>query len=121
MGVKDIDILVRYKDYNKIKKIFFNFEIVDDKELTNREGAEIRYLIDGVEVQFCLEYENGFYIKRLDNKFGQNNLINLELSSAKIYCFRLEDELEGYKFLKRKEKVKIIHNFLMNENSRSNK
>jgi hypothetical protein len=118
VGVQDIDILVYFKDYEKIKELFLDLNISGCKKLLNGEGEEIKYSINGIEVEFCFENENGFYIKRLGKEFDRNNLVHLEVNSVKINCYCLQDELAGYEYLGRPEKVKIISNFLQNADSK---
>ena len=118
VNVKDIDIVIFFKDYEKVKKLFSDFDIKEEKKLLNGDGVETRYIINNVEVQFCFEYDSGFYIKKLGNKFDRDNLVHLVLNSLEISCFNLRDELAGYEYLGRKEKAQIISNFLQNANTR---
>jgi hypothetical protein len=116
VNVKDVDILTSNNNYEKIKKLFSDFGIKDESNLSNGDGIEIKYLINGVEVHFCLEYDSGFYIKKLNKESSRNNPVHLELNTVKIYCFHLQDELAGYKYQGRKDKVEIINNFLKDAN-----
>lgn len=105
---RDIDIVISYNNIKKIKKLFANFIIKESGELANGDGLEVKYLMDNIEVQFCFEYDTGFYLK----KINQNGIIYKKLGLINISCFQLSDEAAAYRYLGRDSKAKIIEDFI---------
>ena len=105
---RDIDILASYDDIEIIKNYFLNFVIKESGETSNGECYEIKYFIDGVEVQFCFEYSHGFYIK----KINQNGVVYKKFNLLNVPCFQLDDEAAAYRYLGREKKAKMIEDFI---------
>jgi predicted nucleotidyltransferase len=104
----DLDILVNYNVLDKIKDIFKGFKIKEEKESQNCESKKVLYEIDGVEVEFCCEYEHGIYIRNID----LNDIIYVTFDDMKIPCYKLQKEAQIYKKFGRVEKAERISNFI---------
>ena len=102
----DIDISISHKDLEKIRKIFSEYNQSEINDLSNGEGQEFKFDVDGVEVQICADYEHGFYYKQ------SNKIKILNIDDIKIPALKLEAEIECCEHLKRPEKVKMLKEFL---------
>ncbi|HPN54936.1 MAG TPA: hypothetical protein PLB52_03335 [Candidatus Moranbacteria bacterium] len=107
----DVDISVGISDYNKIKNIFNKYKTLSGTTLKNKEAEEVTYLIKGVKVHFCFEYDHGFFNKFLKN----NDKLKIKIGSVDIFCNSLVGEIEAYTHLDRKEKAESISKFLKTE------
>lgn len=64
--------------------------------------------MDGIDVQFCFEFEHGFYAKYLNTE----SLIRVRLGTKDVPCLRLEHEAAAYEYLGEPDVAETIREFL---------
>ena len=106
--VKKIGISTGDFNREKVEAVFKEYPVLKSFVLSNGEGEEISYSVDGTEVQFCFEHEHGFYAKFLES--AQFKI--MPLLDKSVPCLKLEDEARGYAYLGKHERAKEIEEFL---------
>lgn len=109
----DIDILIPFSEGQKVEKIFDNYKRLSNQKPSNDEHEKMNFLINGVEVEFCCEYEHGFYSQFL-NKAGT---FYKNLDSTEISCLKLENEIRAYEHYDRVERAEMVKDFIKNQNA----
>lgn len=106
-----LDIIIAYKDLEKVKDLFSEYSFSEVKEIKNREGVEFRFDVDGAEVQICADYEHGIYYKQMKDE----NIIKIKINNMEIPVLKIESELRCYEHIGNKEeKIKKIKEFIAN-------
>jgi len=98
----DIDILTKLKDLKKVRKLFSHHTPSKIKKI--RPGYfEFKFKINKVPIEIIGEEAAHQYFKN-----RKEFIVTKELKGIKIYCRRLEKEIEVYKQLGRKKKAEEI-------------
>jgi hypothetical protein len=104
----DIDILISYKDLERTKILFSDVDYKIE-ELPNKEAQEMKFKMNGFDIQFCFDYPHGKYHKKRNR---EDSIIMLDIEEIKIPAFKLEIEAECYDLANRKEKANKIREFI---------
>jgi hypothetical protein len=104
----DIDIIISYKDLEKTKILFSDFDYKIE-ELSNKEAQEMKFKMNGFDIQFCFDYPHGKYHKQ---RSRYDSIVMLDIEEIKIPAFKLEIEAECYDLTNRKEKADKIREFI---------
>lgn len=106
----DIDIFTNKDGIYYFYSILFNYTIIKPEILDTDIATSYysKYIIDGVEIEIISDFiiKNGNVVSKF------NNIIYKEYKGTKIPIISLEQELEGYRRLNRKEKVEKIKEVL---------
>jgi hypothetical protein len=107
---KDLDIVVRFGDLNKMQLLFPEYspsQITKLKPIVN-VAWEVKLNIHGVEVQILGEKDSGVYV----NKLLGNKLTYIKLKTLEIPCLTLEAESQAYAETNRQNKADKIREFI---------
>ena len=105
----DIDIIVDYKDLERIAEIFKKYDPSDPVFIKNKEGEHIDFEINGVKVEVCGDYNNGTY-RKIREKDDATKIINLE--GIPIVVFTLGSLIKAYEQTNRGDKIELIKQFI---------
>jgi len=108
---RDLDIVVQYKDLQKVSGIFSDYSASAVKELeslTDKPAWEVKARINGAEVQFIAGDEKDVYVSKL----LANKITYVKLDGVDIPCFTLEAESQAYAETNRGHKARLIQEFL---------
>ena len=108
---RDLDIIVHFNDLKKMKKIFSEYgisEIRELKALMTHPAWEVKFILNGIEVQILGENDEGDYVMKLI----ANRVVYLDLNGIRIPCFTLEAEEQKYRETNREKKANMIREFL---------
>ncbi len=106
---KDIDILIQLSDLSDVKNIFKDYRpFCEERELGEGHGEQIRLRIEGRQIHFCAESQNGVYFKILGDKIINERIV---YKGFTIPVFPLELEEKCYEEMGRPERVKLIKDF----------
>lgn len=103
-----IGILIRHTDKERVRNAFVSYPLQKSFMLPNGEGEEEIRTVDGIDVQFCFEFEHGFYTKYLN----EDSLIRIRLGTVDVPCLRLGHEASAYEYLGETEMAETIREFL---------
>jgi len=108
---RDLDIILQYKDLEKMTKLFYDYSsspIKELKSLTDKPAWEVNATISGILIQFVGADDTDVYVSKL----LENKLVLIDLDDIKIPCFTLEAESQTYTETNRKGKARLIREFL---------
>jgi len=108
---RDLDIVVQYKDLQKVSSIFSDYSasaVMELESLTNKPAWEVNVKINDADVQFIAGEEKDVYVSKL----LENRIIVIKLDDIEIPCFTLEAESQTYKETNREHKAHLIQEFL---------
>ncbi len=105
----DLDIVVQYKDLQKVSGIFSDYSSSAIGELESDNPAwEVNAKINGIDVQFIAGEERDVYVSKL----LANRIIYIKLDDVIVPCFTLEAEMQTYNETKREHKAHSIQQYL---------
>ncbi len=126
LSPKDLDLVVRLKDLEKIQVIFKDYNpsnveklFPDPKDqawnakLLKHPAWNVHFSINGVEVQILGGPDDGDYVSKLID----NRIIQIPFEEIKVPCFTLQTEIECYEETYRQDKADRIKRFLQLSNS----
>lgn len=116
----DLDIVMRFKDLDKIWLLFSEYDPSPVKKLEKpvaNEVWDVKVNICSVEVQIFGEKDSGVYVSKL---LG-HKVKNLKIKTFEIPCFTLEAESQAYAETNRQKKADKIKEFIKNRLSKINK
>ena len=108
---RDLDIVVRLKDLERIQEIFSDYNVSAVKELkplTDEPAWEVKMEIGNVEVQILGEKDTGEYVSKLLS----NRITKIKVDNIEIPCFTLDAEAQTYAETNREHKAHLIQEFL---------
>lgn len=108
---RDIDIVTRYEDLQKVSGIFSDYSasnIMELEVLSDTTVWEVKVKIDGAEVQFISGEEKDVYVSKL----LADKIIYIRLDDLEIPCFTLEAEAQAYMETGREHKAYLIQQYL---------
>ncbi|MCX6773653.1 MAG: hypothetical protein NTY68_01490 [Candidatus Micrarchaeota archaeon] len=105
---QDIDIVVEYEDLQKMVKIFPKYLKTGMRKMETKHGEawEVLLDMDGVEVQFFAEMQGEYHSALYENSHS------IEMDDRLIYCLPLRQEMKIYEDMGKKDKAKMIENWL---------
>jgi hypothetical protein len=109
----DIDIVVLVNDLEKMQKIFLNYSPSALKTLMplsefDTKKIELTFIINTILVQTIGETPHSLYARQMLS----DNLVKIKINNVEIPCFSLAIEAELYAKTNRKQKSKLILDFL---------
>ncbi len=108
---RDIDIVVKFDDLSKIRRIFLDYSPTEINELkTNTPTWNIKFVIGKVEVQILGENDLGVYVSKLIN----SQITRIKIKNIKVPCLDLIAEANAYSETNREQKANLIKDFLGN-------
>lgn len=110
---KDLDITTNLEGLGIISDIFSEHKVgepvVKQPEIEGyKEFTEQTLELNGVEVQICGEYEDDIYYR----SFIDGEIEEIDIEGVKVPVFSLKAEARAYRITKRKNKAKIIEDWL---------
>ena len=105
---KDIDIVISFNDFEKVKNAFLNLNI---KITLNEKSQEITFKLDKFNVQICADFKNTEHFKK---RFENENIKILNLEGIEFPVFNLKSEIECYLIEGRNEKANKLMEFIKN-------
>ncbi len=108
---RDLDIILKHKDLDKMTELFSNYSASHVKELdslTDKKVWEVNATINDIEIQFVGSEDTDVYASKL----LANKIVLVDMDCIKIPCFTLEAESQCYKETKREYKANLIQKFL---------
>jgi hypothetical protein len=106
---KDIDILIHLSDLEDAKDCFSDCRpFCEERKLGEGHGEQFRLRIQGRQIHFCAENQNGVYFKILGDKTIHERIT---YKGFTIPVFPLELEEKCYAEMGRPERVKLINEF----------
>ncbi len=104
---RDLDLICDEANLERIEKLFSEFVVQGKREFIGKSGKvvqDVGLMINGVEIQFIGEKEDGIYPLNL---VGRNIIVIKDHP-----CYPLDLEANCYDAMGRKEKAEIIREFL---------
>lgn len=108
---RDLDIVTRYEDLQKVSGIFSDYSasaVAELESLTDKPAWEVKARIGGAEVQFIAGGEKDVYT----GKLLANKITYIKLDGIDIPCFTLEAEAQAYAETGREHKASLIREYL---------
>jgi len=106
---RDLDFVVRFEDLERIRNVFSDYgvsEVSELKPFIDRAAWDVHFEIEGIDVQFLGEKDDGEYVRWMLKK--------CVVFVDRIRCFDLRTEAGVYARTNRKNRADEILNFLDN-------
>lgn len=107
----DLDLVINLKDLKRTKEIFLEYRTSKIHQLEGNSKItawKFDMKIKDFDVEILAEEEKGSYAESIK----KSRIINIKFEEIIVPCFTLEAEAEAYEATNRKEKGKIIREFM---------